>query len=353
MEQRNEWVDYAKAIGIVLVVYGHVARGVHSAGIVIPETFYEITDSIIYSFHMPLFFFLSGLFFKNSLTKRGGLNLTFSKIDTIFYPFVLWSILQGSIEVFLSNYTNGNLTFSEVFSFLWEPRGQFWFLYALFFIFILAIILSNTVNKIIPDKLLHYSALLIFGLSIVLYMNQSIFPGSAIFRYVPDNFVFFIFGVVFSLYYKEGYLSRFFQVGVISILFVLGQAVFHFVLNMNYGNKGVLSLLLGFISIIFVVALSQFASKKPSKFIIYLGTASMAIYLMHILAGSGARVILKNFLNIDSYIIHLVIGFGVGILAPLLALFIINRLKIPYFFSAPISKVWLFMTKKARPSKQS
>jgi len=28
MQERNVWVDYAKAIGIILVVYGHVARGV-------------------------------------------------------------------------------------------------------------------------------------------------------------------------------------------------------------------------------------------------------------------------------------------------------------------------------------
>jgi len=57
------WVEYAKAIGIVLVVYGHSARGAQAAGLFANEHLFAVVDSIIYSFHMPLFFFLSGLFF--------------------------------------------------------------------------------------------------------------------------------------------------------------------------------------------------------------------------------------------------------------------------------------------------
>ena len=64
MQERNVWVDYAKAIGIILVVYGHVARGVFNAGLPMDEGEFVLVDSIIYSFHMPLFFFLSGLFFR-------------------------------------------------------------------------------------------------------------------------------------------------------------------------------------------------------------------------------------------------------------------------------------------------
>ncbi|MBC7755034.1 MAG: acyltransferase family protein [Bdellovibrio sp.] len=60
---RTLWVDYAKALGIMLVVYGHVTRGLYNAQIPMNENLFKLIDSIIYSFHMPLFFFLSGLFF--------------------------------------------------------------------------------------------------------------------------------------------------------------------------------------------------------------------------------------------------------------------------------------------------
>lgn len=46
---RENWVDIAKGIGIILVVMGHACCPM-------------IPHGIIYSFHMPLFFFLSGLF---------------------------------------------------------------------------------------------------------------------------------------------------------------------------------------------------------------------------------------------------------------------------------------------------
>lgn len=65
MHDRESWVDYAKGIGIILVVYGHVARGLFNSGISVPLNLYHLLDSIVNTFHMPLFFFLSGLFFIN------------------------------------------------------------------------------------------------------------------------------------------------------------------------------------------------------------------------------------------------------------------------------------------------
>ena len=134
--ERYEWVDYAKAIGILLVVYGHVARGLVSAGIMMDSSLHQYVDSIIYTFHMPLFFFLSGLFLTASFKSKGFSRVVGSKIDTIVYPYILWSLLQGGVEVVLSTHTNGNVTIGEVMSLFTSPRAQFWFLYALFLVFL-------------------------------------------------------------------------------------------------------------------------------------------------------------------------------------------------------------------------
>lgn len=55
MKQHDKMVDIAKGIGIVLVVVGHIASS--SLG---PIT------SIVYLFHMSLFFFLSGFYCNTS-----------------------------------------------------------------------------------------------------------------------------------------------------------------------------------------------------------------------------------------------------------------------------------------------
>lgn len=52
------WVDYAKGIGIILVVYGHVARGVFNAGITEDEKLFRLVDAVIYSLSYALVFFL-------------------------------------------------------------------------------------------------------------------------------------------------------------------------------------------------------------------------------------------------------------------------------------------------------
>ena len=53
-KKRIEWVDIAKGIGIFLMVMGHTG---------IPR----IGNQWIYSFHMPLFFFISGFLFNTSV----------------------------------------------------------------------------------------------------------------------------------------------------------------------------------------------------------------------------------------------------------------------------------------------
>ena len=56
MKKRIEWVDLSKFVGIFAMVWGH--SGVN-----------ENMDIIIHAFHMPLFFFLSGYFYKDGGIK--------------------------------------------------------------------------------------------------------------------------------------------------------------------------------------------------------------------------------------------------------------------------------------------
>lgn len=338
MKHRSYWVDYAKAIGIILVVYGHIARGIYNAGINISPEFYEIAYGIVYSFHIPLFFFLSGLFFYSQLSKKGGLNLVKSKVDTIFYPYVIWSILQGVLEAFLSSYTNGTITYFEVFSLFWLPRAQFWFLYALFIVFTIASIIFTVVSK--------KAAIVVFLLSVILYISPWMIPDFFVFNFISQNFVFFVLGIIFSSYSMSDYLLRGYFFVFATCMFIIGQFLFHNIFGLSFLDKGIASLLLAIVSIFFVIILSSWASLKPNRLVVFIGSSSMPIYLMHIIAGSGIRVILKNNFAVDSAMIHLVVGCFFGIFAPLLALIIINKLKIPYIFSAPISRLMNFSSKK-------
>ena len=62
--RRDLSLDAAKGVGIILVVIGHAWRGLDSAGMIGNPNLFRIIDTLIYNFHMPLFFLLSGMTFQ-------------------------------------------------------------------------------------------------------------------------------------------------------------------------------------------------------------------------------------------------------------------------------------------------
>ena len=73
IRNRVEWVDIAKGIGILLVLFNHVITAyVRRIGNV--DLLSSLPVTVIASFFMPLFFYLSGLFIHSILKKNFCLN---------------------------------------------------------------------------------------------------------------------------------------------------------------------------------------------------------------------------------------------------------------------------------------
>ena len=99
---RIEWLDSLKGFAIFLVVVGHVILGYIRA-----ETFTEHQWSlqfiydVIYSFHMPLFFLISGFLYKLTWSqKNSGL---IKKISNKFLNMIPMYLLF-SVVFWLSKY---------------------------------------------------------------------------------------------------------------------------------------------------------------------------------------------------------------------------------------------------------
>lgn len=84
-KDKNNFLSTAKGIGIVLMVIGHCG---------VPGDF----DKFIYQFHMPLFFLCSGYFIKNIDNGRSLLSVYKKRINSLYFKFVLWSILFLSLH---------------------------------------------------------------------------------------------------------------------------------------------------------------------------------------------------------------------------------------------------------------
>jgi fucose 4-O-acetylase-like acetyltransferase len=137
---RSNIVDIVKGIAITLVVYGHTAQGmIHRKWWVGPGAIFS--DEFIYSFHMPVFFFVAGLFVMNSLAKRGSRHFAIDKMKTILYPYVLFAIISVAIEPWIGRFKSGTRPFHwKTFLVSLADGDVSWFLFVLFFCLMLALV---------------------------------------------------------------------------------------------------------------------------------------------------------------------------------------------------------------------
>lgn len=76
------WIDNARAIGILLVLFGHT-HGID-----------PLVRIYIYSFHMPFFFFLSGYVLKEKYLSDGFGNCTLRNVRNILIPYLTFWVLS-------------------------------------------------------------------------------------------------------------------------------------------------------------------------------------------------------------------------------------------------------------------
>ena len=162
VENRDNWIDWAKAIGIFLVVWGHIPLNNESS----------MVTAFIYSFHMPLFFFISGYLFKiipsfKQETQKGfkALIIPYLIYQLLIYPYWLTKELITSD----SGFQVYNLIVSPVIqSLLANPiNGATWFVVCLFF-------MKLTANLILRRKqaLLYIAISCTFAISLYWYLNS-------------------------------------------------------------------------------------------------------------------------------------------------------------------------------------
>lgn len=184
---RQNWIDWAKAIGIYLVVVGHC-------------TFTNTNiEGFIYTFHMPLFFLISGFLYKK---EKLSITLYLKKLtNRLLVPYLFINLLITIWELtkFIIRGNNEFILIKEQLygTLLGIPTkiisGPTWFLLALFWCQLFMYIYIRL------NKIKYYSIVLMVSIIIFLlkhYSNYSLFWGLDTF---PLGFLYFIL-----MYYLKG-----------------------------------------------------------------------------------------------------------------------------------------------------
>ncbi len=287
---RELWIDVAKGVGICLVVFGHAMNGLGTAGILKWETPITQLYFIIYTFHMPLFFFLSGITVTRSLNK-GTFEFLAGKVRYIVYPYFVWSIIQGLSQAALSDQLNHSFDISSLYGIYAHPLAQFWFLYVLIIYHLLAAATGGRGSILIPASIL----------GLVVYSSLPIIPSMASF-YLGS----YTAGVVLNDKVSDaiGKIRHPILIGVLSLLACAFAALLSTpITNWNYLNLWILPST--FFGVFGTIVLCKLANDSTvSRVLAYLGRLSLAIYVMHVMAAAGARVVLVRLhLAQDPYIL--------------------------------------------------
>ena len=274
------WVDTAKGFGIILVVLAHALRGLVSSEIITVTPIVQFVDDWIYAFHMPLFFFLSGLFLFRS-TAKPWLEFAYDKVQRIAYPYFVWSVITLTFKTALQNVVNHPISLSDFLKLFYQPIDQFWFLYALF---ILLIVSSATLKLGVRPWAIFVSGILLYpGLlpvsSVLGILNMA--------RLMAVHFALGVFiGSEQHIRMISGTPVRWLAASVTAGLMVSSLAGWT---ELPYRHAILPACMFAVSEIIAVVALALLTDKAKLGAIRFLGRYSLEIYLVHTIATAGVE----------------------------------------------------------------
>lgn len=297
---RDAFLDIAKGLAIILVVVGHVIQGSS-------EKFDDLLwFRVIYSFHMPLFIFLSGAvaaiaFESDSIQDgiRNALKRAKTKISKavvrLLLPFLAWCVINQLI------YHHSDSIISALILAFRRPDTALWFLLAIFYCIVLTSlfeILFSVIHlafkKIGLKKLIKLfcdGRIQIILMILIWWAIREHTPRGAGFSLIRPYFIYYLLGIGFYKYfYPQLSTWKYLPAWIIFIGLIpfwsrtaidsidgltLIPTVF------TYFYAGLVALSGSFIILSMAKLISETEIKPLRNFLILSGQLSLGIYALH------------------------------------------------------------------------
>ena len=319
---REKWVDDVKVIACILVVLGHFFQSMTKANILPENDLYQWFNTTIYYFHVPLFFICSGYLYqkyskvsdfinwkKNVIKKALALGVPYVTFTTA--TWVLKTVFSGSVNDQVGGLGD---------TLLLHPTAPYWYLYALFFIFLVTPTFSTMKTTVIgPIVAVVAKALILTGGGTGIYAISTVLA----------NEIWFVLGMsicAFDLRLK-GKSGR----GIIIGILFLGLSVAVYMANIR--NSAV-SFALGLMACAAIILLAVDFKEKSGRAMRFLAKYTMPIFLMHTLFAAPMRSVLLK-IGVTNAAVHVALGLGISFAGPIMAAWIMKKTKWLEFFLYP------------------
>ncbi len=282
---RISWIDSIKGFAIICVVIGHVALGYLKAG-----TFQSYNDvvevirALCYSFHMPLFFIMSGYAFtlayvdSDGAVKRGKVKW---QVFNLAILYVCASAILIALKIIAPQLGSDQATLSTLLLIPIQPFGIYWFLYVLMALTVLACFFFKYVSRVRV-----WALSLILAVVAPFIVMTDLFELHRLLLMAP----FFLFGILL----RKGIVSvSSIASGVtVVVAFVLLILSFCGFGELRVMNVSIIVIALGLC--IFFIRLFQCPVLAESSALTFCGRHSLEIYLIHTYVISAERALLPH-----------------------------------------------------------
>lgn len=259
------YIDQLKGISMFLVVLGHVIW----FSLDMPES---ILLKFIASFHVPTFMFLAGYMAYKPI-KINRIFYLGKKIRTLMFPF----IFIGSLYTLYQQESLINDLF------LGKMKNGYWFIFALFEIFILFAPFSyisqkiNKSNKLFIDIIIFGTASIIIQSIFIFHILPDFISNFCMWNIVTKNFQLFLLGYLFHKYCK---LDKLLQTNYFFTLSLIMLILFFILRDRYYILSNLLCAIFGTFSVVYLCR--RYTKILPlGKVWAYIGKLSLDIYVLH------------------------------------------------------------------------
>lgn len=333
---RDRAIDLAKGVAIILIVVGHVWRGMGAAGIVnVGTTGFQRFDTVLYAVHLPVFAFLAGLFVQRGVSRGGPWPYLRQRATLLVWLFLLWTVLQGIVRWLAAGRTNHPLTAWGFVESFWTKDSQLWFLPWLLFATALAVVIRPWRTRALGVC----SLVVAIGVSLVLWGKELTIVGVAGMQLLP----FFWVGTILRSDGLKKLMSR----APWWLLALTSTAVFALAVAQplvatstwsaqpaTIGSTiwGIVAAVSGKVAVL--AWCTGAGAWNGLTWLAFVGQRSLEIFLAHIIFAAGIRIAL-SLVGVHNVGIHLICGTLGGLVGSLALWSISRRRGLTFLFGVP------------------
>jgi len=292
-----------------MVVLGHINRGILEGRAGSLDLPLKVLDFVLYTAHMPVFFYLAGYFTHQSLGNKAPGTFAKSRWASIVYPYLLWSLITVIAHFLISHIVRINhpVPVWALSQIAWAPINVLWFLYALLCMQLTAVLFRHRPYAIL---------VVAFAASLAATMGISFLQGNVAGK-IAAHAPFFAIGFALAAA-GQGPIPERLKPGWICAA-TLAFWVAASVVVYQYGVRDPTSFPMLPISVIGVAALAsasliltRFSKSVIGAHFVKMGDASLPIYLLHSFTLALIPRAMR-LLGVQFPLIELVAGLAVGV----------------------------------------